>query len=584
MRSCPAPRPPELADLFKPHTRGARLLNDPGATALMFATAYGHNDAMTLLISAKANREARTRSGLRPLDLAAERGDIDAMQALIGVTPGSEAAHLSIVVDLDKQKAVLSRDGVPILTTGVSSGKKEKPTPPGKYVVTQKYTEWRSTLYHNAKMPFFLRLSCSPVGLHAGVIAWLSRFARLRAAAAGGRAQALRHDPARHPRGNPCFGRRREPAREKQHRDHEADRGQSVSAYPIRGCFACSHGTPLPCPVSSADTATECRGYKGVIRMRVRARRKIPRIRPCGGWPIRQQCRALPMASPLLYLQLWSLRHETATDPANTLRQVRALGYDGVELAGDYGWSAAQWRERLDATTRLTVVSAHTGPGCVGNRPICQNAGLSTARSACRRLAVSSLPKEMQTTNGYRDAARRLDAVGRKLADEGFTLGYHNHDFEFAPLDGSGSPCGMDILLAGTDPALVGFEFDAFWLEYAGRDALEFICHHEDRVFAIHAKDLRKHDRKDVPAGQGDVDFRSLRADGHRHGLAGHRGIRGCRRPGSRAAGRRVPASLARVRRGFFAPWKSPFPRPRRGRAAPRVARPVPGQLHDPVF
>ena len=166
----PNPVPPELTDLFKPHTRGARLLNDSGATALMFATAYGRTDAMTLLVGAKANREARTHSGLRPLDLAAERGDTAAMQMLIGVTPDSEAAHLSIVVDLETQHFTLSRDGQTVLTARVSSGKKEKPTPPGKYVVTQKYTEWRSTLYHNAKMPFFLRLSCSPVGLHAGVL------------------------------------------------------------------------------------------------------------------------------------------------------------------------------------------------------------------------------------------------------------------------------------------------------------------------------------------------------------------------------------------------------------------------------
>ena len=168
----PVPSPPsaELTALFKPHSLGIRLVNAPGATALMFATVYGRADAMTALIAAKANVEARTHAGLRPLDLAAERGDIPAMQMLLGVTPASEAAHLSIVVDLDKQNAVLSRDGQPVLTTKVSSGKKEKPTPPGKYVVTQKYTEWRSTLYHNAKMPFFLRLSCSPVGLHAGVI------------------------------------------------------------------------------------------------------------------------------------------------------------------------------------------------------------------------------------------------------------------------------------------------------------------------------------------------------------------------------------------------------------------------------
>ncbi len=166
----PAPLPPEMATLFTPHSRGGLLLNDPGATALMLATAAGRTEAVTALLAAKANREARTKSGIRPLDIAAERNDTETMQLLLGVTPTSEAAHLSISVDLATQRATLSRDGQPVLETKVSSGKKEKPTPPGKYVVTQKYTEWHSSLYHNASMPFFLRLSCSPVGLHAGVV------------------------------------------------------------------------------------------------------------------------------------------------------------------------------------------------------------------------------------------------------------------------------------------------------------------------------------------------------------------------------------------------------------------------------
>ena len=166
----PTPLPPEMATLFNPRTRGGRLLNDPGATALMLATAAGQNDAMKFLLDATANREAQTRSGMRPLDIAAERQDIAAMQMILGVTPDSEAAKLSIVIDLSTQEATLSRDGQTVLVTKVSSGKKEKPTPPGKYVVTQKYTDWRSTLYHNASMPFFLRLSCGAVGLHAGVL------------------------------------------------------------------------------------------------------------------------------------------------------------------------------------------------------------------------------------------------------------------------------------------------------------------------------------------------------------------------------------------------------------------------------
>ncbi len=166
----PVPLPPEMATLFPPRSRGGLLLNDPGATPLMLATAAGRTEAITALLAAKANREARTKSGIRPLDIAAERNDTETMQILLGVTPTSEAAHLSISVDLATQRAVLSRDGQTVIETKVSSGKKEKPTPPGKYVVTQKYTEWHSSLYHNASMPFFLRLSCSPVGLHAGVV------------------------------------------------------------------------------------------------------------------------------------------------------------------------------------------------------------------------------------------------------------------------------------------------------------------------------------------------------------------------------------------------------------------------------
>ena len=169
---CPVPQPvPDtLSAAFTPRSRGGLLLRDPGATALMLAVAAGKTEAMQFLIKARANCEARTRADIRPLDIAAERGDIPAMQALIGVTPQSDAARLFIEVDLATQIATITRDGQPVLTTKVSSGRPDKPTPPGRYVVTHKYTEWRSTLYHNASMPFFLRLSCSAVGLHAGAL------------------------------------------------------------------------------------------------------------------------------------------------------------------------------------------------------------------------------------------------------------------------------------------------------------------------------------------------------------------------------------------------------------------------------
>ena len=209
---------------------------------------------------------------------------------------------------------------------------------------------------------------------------------------------------------------------------------------------------------------------------------------------------------PSLYLQLWSLRHSTSADAAGALRQVRQLGYDGVELAGDYGWDADRWRALLDETG-LQVLAAHVGLDSLEKDLA---AKLTFHRQlGAKGIVVPSLNRELQTPDGYREAARRLNALGEKMRAEGFRLGYHNHDFEFARLPGT-SEVGIDILLANTDPSLVGFEFDAFWIEFAGRAAVEFIRENRRRVLFVHAKDLRKCDRQDVPVGQGDVDFRTL--------------------------------------------------------------------------
>ena len=218
------------------------------------------------------------------------------------------------------------------------------------------------------------------------------------------------------------------------------------------------------------------------------------------------------MASSDLNLQLYSLRHETSVDAEKVLRLIPQLGFAGVELAGDYGWSPVRWRALLDETG-LRVVSSHQGLEALEANPA-ERMAFHRALGTHRLVVPGLCPSERRSSDGFRTVARRLNVLGHALRREGFTLGYHNHDFEFADLPylGHSSPatCGMDILLAETDPAAVHFEVDTFWLEYAGRDTIEFLRRHEERVCLIHARDLRKRDRKDVPAGQGDVDFRAL--------------------------------------------------------------------------
>jgi hypothetical protein len=117
-----------------------------------------------------------------------------------------------------------------------------------------------------------------------------------------------------------------------------------------------------------------------------------------------------------LALQLYSLRHETATDPEGIVRRVPTLGFDSVEIAGTYGWSAEQWTKIL-AEARLRVVGAHVGLEALEKEWDAQTRFQRAIGN--KRLVIPSLPKNLQTADGYSEAAKRLKALGQRAKAEG---------------------------------------------------------------------------------------------------------------------------------------------------------------------
>jgi sugar phosphate isomerase/epimerase len=205
-----------------------------------------------------------------------------------------------------------------------------------------------------------------------------------------------------------------------------------------------------------------------------------------------------------LALQLHSLRHEAAVNAEAVVRSVPSLGFDAVETAGTYGWTAEQWKTIL-AETKLRIISAHVGLETLEKE---WDAQTKFQRAiANRRLVVPGLPKELQTPDGYSEAARRINALGERAKSNGFALFYHNHAYEFQPFtDGR---CGMDILLAEADPQLLNLEVDTYWVERGGRNSREFIQQNVSRIGLLHAKEFCR-DGRDMPAGQGDVDWKVI--------------------------------------------------------------------------
>ena len=64
------------------------------------------------------------------------------------------------------------------------------------------------------------------------------------------------------------------------------------------------------------------------------------------------------MKKTMIGYQVYSAREDAAKDLLGTLKALKAMGYDGVEFAGFFGYSAQQVKDMLDANG-LVAVSSH---------------------------------------------------------------------------------------------------------------------------------------------------------------------------------------------------------------------------------
>lgn len=200
-----------------------------------------------------------------------------------------------------------------------------------------------------------------------------------------------------------------------------------------------------------------------------------------------------------LGLQLYTLREHTANDLLGTLGRVAAMGYRTVEFAGYAGLAPAQIRAALDEYG-LRALAAHIPLSDFERRPDSLLADAQTL--GCDYVVIPFVPEvERSDAARVKRLAESLNRYGVRCQSTGLRLAYHNHDFEFAPLAGGNM---FDWLVRDTDPALVAFELDVYWAQYAGTDALAAIEGLTGRVPLLHVKDMAADaSRADVPVGAG---------------------------------------------------------------------------------
>ena len=119
------------------------------------------------------------------------------------------------------------------------------------------------------------------------------------------------------------------------------------------------------------------------------------------------------------------------------------------------------------------------------------------------------MPDHFATLNGVKRVVELLNEAGELCAKEGVLFGYHNHDWEFAEVDGVNP---FEYMLENTQAGKVGYQLDVYWVAKAGGNALDVMARHAGRFPSLHLKDIdASGDFTDV--GYGEIDFPSVVRD-----------------------------------------------------------------------
>ena len=213
-------------------------------------------------------------------------------------------------------------------------------------------------------------------------------------------------------------------------------------------------------------------------------------------------------------LQLYTVRDQLQTDFEGTLAKIAQIGYKNMEFAGYYNRTPEQVRATLDKLN-LVSTSSHIGAPLLRQDAAGQIKAAKTIGQDYITIPSYQFGKDLA---GWRKGVAEFNQWGAMCRDAGLKLAYHNHNFEFAPLEGT---TGYEILQNEVDPKLVDFELDLYWARFADQDPLALFAKHPGRFAMWHVKDMVVTDDKKgmSPVGKGTIDFKSYFAHAQQSGL-----------------------------------------------------------------
>ncbi|MCK9343140.1 MAG: sugar phosphate isomerase/epimerase [Massilibacteroides sp.] len=256
-------------------------------------------------------------------------------------------------------------------------------------------------------------------------------------------------------------------------------------------------------------------------------------------------------------LQFYSVMREIEKDIPSGLKQISAMGYTDIELAGFSGgnWGGYTLKQMKQAMNDvgLQVLSSHVNPPMhvytASNKSQVMDYWKKTveehAAIDCPYLVQPGLPQTNSIEETKR-VAEFFNGAGEIAQQAGLKWGYHNHDHEFAKVISGGTKSAFgrrekgtaiyQIFMDETDAAKVLFEMDVYWAVMGQQDPLEWMKKYGNRIQLLHIKDRK------VLGASGMMNFKNIfdqhyangnkdyfvELEGIGNGLTQMEGIMGC--------------------------------------------------------
>ena len=218
-------------------------------------------------------------------------------------------------------------------------------------------------------------------------------------------------------------------------------------------------------------------------------------------------------------IQLYTLRTDMPKDAAGILKQLAGFGYKEIEsYEGPQGmfWGMGHtgFKKYMDELG-MKLIASHCDINKDFEKKVDEAAAIGMKYLICPWLGAQ------KSLDDYKRHAETFNKKGELCKKGGLRFAYHNHDYTFKSQEGK---LPQDVLMIETDPSLVDFELDIYWLVTAGENPEAWFKKYSNRFRLCHVKDRSKtpvadNGKNSVDLGTGSINWKKVLKTAKENGM-----------------------------------------------------------------